>query len=127
MMKNLVQALMNDRPHEWLAILENELKIRVVHAGDLASLKYDQIESPMHEPIVQQCRGMVVHTVDNRVLAWGYNKFWNLGDAEDMPADSFSGRFAGLLPPKPVDDKTRQMGKMLLEAMGVKVMPLKGR
>lgn len=57
MMKNLVQALMNDRPHEWLAILENELKIRVVHAGDLASLKYDQIESPMHEPIVQQCRG----------------------------------------------------------------------
>jgi|UniRef100_UPI003784375E hypothetical protein len=54
-------------------------------------------------------------------------KFWNLGDAEDMPADSFSGRFANLLPPKPVDEKTRQMGKVLLEAMGVKVMPLKGR
>jgi hypothetical protein len=44
-----------------------------------------------------------------------------------MPADSFEGRFAGMLPPKPVDDKTRQMGKMLLEGMGVKVMPLKGR
>ena len=54
----------------------------------------------------------------------GNGKFWNLGDAEEMPADSFSGRFAGLLPPKPVDKKTRQMGKVLLEAMGVKVMQL---
>jgi hypothetical protein len=44
-----------------------------------------------------------------------------------MPADSFSGRFAGLLPHEPVDEKTRQMGKVLLEAIGVKVMPWKGR
>ena len=61
-----------------------------------------------------------IHHLDN-------GKFWNLGDADDMPADSFSGRFTGLLPPKPVDEKTRQMGKVLLAAMGVKVMPLKGR
>jgi hypothetical protein len=30
----------------------------------------------------------------------GHGKFWNLGDAEDMPDDSFEGRFAGLLPPR---------------------------
>ena len=42
-----------------------------------------------------------------------------------MPADSFCGRFVGMFPPKPVDEKTRQMGKALLQAMGVKVMPLK--
>ena len=65
-------------------------------------------------------RLLPIHRLDN-------GKFWNLGDAEDMPADSFSGRFAGLLPPKPVDEKTRQMGKVLLEARGVKVMPLKRR
>jgi hypothetical protein len=59
-----------------------------------------------------------IHRLDN-------GKFWNLGDAEEMPADSFSGRFSNLLPPKPVDDKTRQMGKVLLKAMGVKVIPLK--
>ncbi|WP_395733392.1 hypothetical protein [Prosthecobacter sp.] len=34
----------------------------------------------------------------------GNGKFWNLSDAEDMPADSFEGRFAGMLPPKPVDE-----------------------
>lgn len=55
----------------------------------------------------------------------GNGKFWNLGDAEDMPADSFEGRFAGMLPPKPADEKTRQMGKKLLEARGVKVTMLK--
>lgn len=51
----------------------------------------------------------------------GNGKFWNLGDAEDMPADSFEGRFAGLFPSNPSDDQTRQMGKKLLDAMGVKV------
>ena len=55
----------------------------------------------------------------------GNGKFWNLGDAEDMPTDSFKGRFAGMLPPKPADEKTRQMGKKLLDAMGVKVTMLK--
>lgn len=55
----------------------------------------------------------------------GNGKFWNLGDAEDMPADSFEGRFTGLLPPKPVDEKTRQMGRVLLEATAVKVRMLK--
>jgi hypothetical protein len=37
-----------------------------------------------------------------------------------MPADRFSGRFANLLPSKPSEEKTRRMGKMLLEAMGVR-------
>lgn len=51
----------------------------------------------------------------------GNGKFWNLGDAEDMPADSFEGRFSKLLPASFVDENTRQMGRMLLQAMGVKV------
>jgi hypothetical protein len=38
-----------------------------------------------------------------------------------MPSDSFENRFTELLPPDPVDEKTRMMGRMLLEAMGVKV------
>jgi len=52
----------------------------------------------------------------------GNGKFWNLGDAEEMAAESFQRRFAGLLPPKPADEKTRQMGRMLLDAMGVKII-----
>ena len=61
-----------------------------------------------------------IHRLDN-------GKFWNLGDADDMPADSFEGRFAGLLPPKPVDEKMKQMGRALLDAMGVKIGKWAGR
>ena len=73
--------------------------------------------------IGQSPQGNITHLLPIHRL--GNGKFWNLGDAEDMPADSFQGRFAGLLPPKPADDKIRQMGKAMLQAMGVKVIPLK--
>lgn len=77
--------------------------------------------------IGQSPQGNITHLLPIHRL--GNGKFWNLGDAEDMPADSFSGRFAGLLPPKPSDEKTRQMGRMLLDAMGVKItrVPSAGR
>lgn len=81
-MKNLVADLMQRDPESWLTTLVDQFKIKAVRDGDLASLKYDQIESPMHEPIVQQCRGMVVDVEQRRVLAWPYNKFWNHGEAQ---------------------------------------------
>lgn len=77
---NLVQKLMDDEPETWLSILVEKYKIKVTRDGALASLRYDQTESPMHEPIVQQCRGMVVDVERRVVLAWPYNKFWNHGD-----------------------------------------------
>jgi hypothetical protein len=61
-----------------------------------------------------------IHRLDN-------GKFWNLGDAVEMGADTFSGRFAGLLPPKSADEKTRAMGKVLLKAMAVKLTALEKR
>lgn len=91
-MKNLVQQLMNDRPDEWADVLERDLKIKIVRDGNLASLKYDQIESPMHEPIVQQCRGMVVDTAMREVLAWPYNKFWNHGEHLAAPIEWATAR-----------------------------------
>jgi hypothetical protein len=75
-----VKQLIADNP-QWLEYLQSELKIDVVRDGDLASLKYNQIESPMHDPIVQECRGMVVHVPTGKILAHPYNKFWNYGEA----------------------------------------------
>jgi hypothetical protein len=79
--------------------------------------------------LIGQAQGGEHHTHFLPIHRLGNGKFWNLGDAEEMPADSFSGRFAGLLPPKPSDEKTRQMGRMLLDAMGVKItrVPVAGR
>lgn len=75
-----VKNLIASRP-DWLAHLENDLAIHVHRDGDLVSLKYNQIESPMHEPIVQECRGMVVNAATGQILAHPYNKFWNHGEA----------------------------------------------
>lgn len=77
---NHVERLIAER-RDWLSHLEIEHKIIVNRDGDLVSLKYNQIESPMHLPIVQECRGMVVDVANARVLAHPYNKFWNYGDA----------------------------------------------
>ena len=73
--------------------------------------------------IGQSPQGNITHLLPIHRL--GNGKFWNLGDAEEIPADSFEGRFTKLLPPDPVDEKTRMMGRVLLEAMGVKVKKFK--
>ena len=75
--------------------------------------------------IGQAPQGNITHLLPIHRL--GNGKFWNLGDVQVMAADSFEGRFAGLLPPKPVDEKTRQMGRALLEAMGVKIGQFEGK
>jgi hypothetical protein len=75
-----VRSLIASDPN-WISTLVDTYKVNVNRDGDLVTLKYNQIESPMHEPIVQECRGMVVCAATNRVLAHPYNKFWNHGDA----------------------------------------------
>ena len=45
---------------------------------NLALFKYDQIESPMSEAIVQEARGIVLDENDNwRVVGRGFSKFFN--------------------------------------------------
>jgi hypothetical protein len=91
-MKNLVQELMCARSAEWIEVLERDFKIHVARDGALVSLKYDQIESPMHEPLVQQCRGMIVDVDRRQVVAWPYNKFWNHGEHLADPIDWATAR-----------------------------------
>jgi hypothetical protein len=62
-------------------------------------------------PIVRLCNG----------------KFRKLGDPFDLGADGFSGRFAELLPSKKVDSPKPELGKKLLQAMGVDLVPLPRR
>lgn len=82
---SLVSALIQSEPDNWITILTEQFKISAVIDGDLVSLKYNQIESPMHEPIVQECRGMVVHVPTGTILAHPYNKFWNHGEELAAP------------------------------------------
>ena len=47
----------------------------------LISLKYSQIDSPMGEKIVQQCRGIVLDRSNNwEIVSYPYDKFFNYGE-----------------------------------------------
>jgi hypothetical protein len=79
-MTSHVQRFIDANGPGWLTKLVDQYSIAVTYDGALVSLKYRQGVSPMHEPIVQECRGIVVNTETNIVMAWPYNKFWNLGE-----------------------------------------------
>ena len=71
-----------------LSAFLDEYHIKAVRSGGLISLKYDQIESPMHEQCVADCRGLVVREDDpTRIVAMAYRKFWNLGEKYADPID----------------------------------------
>ena len=54
----------------------------------LVQLKYSQISSPMHEPVVRQCRGLVVDESDGwRVVCRAYDKFFNAGEPNAATLD----------------------------------------
>lgn len=48
--------------------------------------KYNQIESPMAEPLVQECRGLILDALHNwAVVSMPYTKFWNYGESLAAP------------------------------------------
>jgi hypothetical protein len=54
----------------------------------LVQLKYSQVFSPMSEPIVRECRGLIVDESDGwRVVCRAYDKFFNLGEPNAHPID----------------------------------------
>lgn len=78
----------------WLNKLVEDYKIDVARDGNLVSLKYNMIESPMYEEITQECRGMVVldKGKDSIILCHPYNKFWNHGEHLAKEIDWSSAR-----------------------------------
>src|SRR6185312_8924249 len=55
---------------------------------NLYSLKYNMIESPMGERIVQECRGIVLDAADNwNVVARPFDKFFNVGEGHAAKID----------------------------------------
>ena len=54
----------------------------------LVSIKYDQLKSPKSDPLVQQCRGLIIDLKDNfRIISRGFDRFFNFGEAEAAEID----------------------------------------
>lgn len=72
------------RSGKTLGNLKDEYSIKSVfdtEYPELVCLKYSQIDSPMRETIVQECRGIILNKDDNwNVVSRPYNKFFNYGE-----------------------------------------------
>ena len=63
------------------------------HVPELVLFKYDQINSPMENPIVQECRGIILDEADDwRVIARPFTKFYNYGEPNAAPIDWTTAR-----------------------------------
>lgn len=55
---------------------------------NLVLLKYSQIDSPMGNPVVQRCRGIILDEANNwNVVSYPYNKFFNYGEGHAAEID----------------------------------------
>ena len=75
--------------------LKEKLGIKLTyHPTDpLVILNYDQIESPKMDPIVQECRGLVIELHTWNVIARAFNRFFNAEEALDINKNFDWNRF----------------------------------
>lgn len=55
--------------------------IKIVEEGNLVLFKYSQIDSDFFNPIVQECRGIILEKDTWRVVAYAFRKFGNFGES----------------------------------------------
>ena len=72
--------------NQGLTKLCNKFKIKVNRHQDfpnLVCLKYSQLESPLDNRIVQQCRGIILDEKENwQIVSYPYDKFFNYGESQ---------------------------------------------
>lgn len=77
-----VVAFLREHGAAGVEMLQSQLAIHVARhkkRPNLILLKYDQIGSPMSNPIVQECRGIVLDQEDNwKIVVYPYSKFFNM-------------------------------------------------
>ena len=93
-MELLVQKFLRDGGT--LQQLEEKFALKYrphVRYPNLYSLKYNQIESPFAEPLVQECRGLILDSTDNWALVChSFNKFFNGSEGLAAPIDWSTAR-----------------------------------
>ena len=82
----LVQEILR---REGLDGLQRNIKVkRHPKYPNLVQFKYDQIESLMGDPVVQECRGLILDERDNwAVVARPFDKFFNYGEGHAAEID----------------------------------------
>jgi len=80
----LIQEYLKDNT---LEDLENEFGIKNRLYDDRVVLNYSQIDSPKNDPIVRECRGLILSIPDFKILSRTFDRFYNYG--EDQESKNF--------------------------------------
>lgn len=84
MRKLEVQKFIEQHPDWEKLLVEKPYCLKISHeemfGHKLVMLKYDQIESSFYEPIVCECRGLVLDDTTNEVISFPFTKFFNFGE-----------------------------------------------
>jgi len=75
------------RSGKTLADLETELGIKSSEYGNLVMLNYNQLESPKTDPIVMECRQLVLEQGTWDIIFRSFHRFFNYGEALDLTQD----------------------------------------
>ena len=62
-------------------ISEKPYCIKVTEKEDLVCLKYSQIDSDFNEPLVRECRGIILEKDTWKIVCYPFKKFFNYGEA----------------------------------------------
>ena len=63
--------------------LTNEFGIKVKEYPNCVLLSYSQIESPKENPIVRECRGLILSSDHTSILCKPFTRFFNYGECEN--------------------------------------------
>lgn len=73
-------------------ISEKPYCIKVTEKGNLVCFKYSQIDSDFNEPLVRECRGIILEKDTWKVVCYPFNKFFNFGESYADEIDWNSAR-----------------------------------
>jgi T4 RnlA family RNA ligase len=75
-----LQAFIRENENWRELISEKPYCIKVTEKGNLVCFKYSQIDSDFHNPIVRECRGIILEKDSWNVVAYPFKKFFNYGE-----------------------------------------------
>lgn len=76
-----LQEFILNHPKDWEILLKhNPYNLTIKHDGKLIIFNYQLFNTDFHEPLVSECRGIILEEGTWRVVCRGFDKFWNYGE-----------------------------------------------
>ena len=76
-----LQEFILNHPKDWEILLKhNPYNLTIKYDGKLIIFNYQLFNTDFHEPLVSECRGIILEEGTWRVVCRGFDKFWNYGE-----------------------------------------------